>query len=73
MSCYCCGGPHLAPACKFENMLCYFCKKGHIAKVCWSKQSTLHQTSGTKKNVYLHDRPKEEYKLFTLNTPLVSQ
>ena len=73
MSCYCWGGLHLAPVSKFDNMQCYFCKKGHIAKVCCSKQSIIHQKSGTKKNFYLYDRPKEEYKLFTLNTPLFSQ
>ena len=31
-TCYKCGGPHLAPACKFINSECKFCKKkGHIA------------------------------------------
>ena len=31
-TCYRCGGPHLAPACKFINSECKFCKKkGHIA------------------------------------------
>ena len=67
-------GNSFAPACKFKDMQCYFCnKKGHIAKVCRSKQSTIHQKSGVKKNFYLHDRPEDryegEYKLFTLNTP----
>ena len=38
VSCHRCGGPHLAPACKFKEDMCYACKKrGHIARVCRSK------------------------------------
>ena len=30
--CYRCGGPHLAPACKFKETECLYCKKkGHLA------------------------------------------
>ena len=36
--CYRCGGPHLAPECKFKEVFCKFCKKkGHLAKVCRAK------------------------------------
>jgi hypothetical protein len=38
ISCHRCGGPHLAPACKFKEAMCYACKKrGHIARVCRSR------------------------------------
>ena len=33
-----CGGPHLAPVCKFKDTICGCCKKkGHLAKVRKSK------------------------------------
>ena len=38
IACYRCGGPHLAPECKFKEVFCRFCKKkGHLAKVCRAK------------------------------------
>ncbi len=38
ITCYRCGGPHLAPACKFKNTECLYCKKkGHLARVCKAK------------------------------------
>ena len=34
-TCYCCGGPHFAPQCKFKDTICRYCKKkGHLAQVC---------------------------------------
>ena len=37
-TCYRCGGPHLAPSCRFKETICRFCKKkGHVEKVCRSK------------------------------------
>lgn len=37
-TCHRCGGPHLAPNCRFVNEKCLLCgKTGHIAKVCRSK------------------------------------
>ena len=38
ITCYRCGGPHLAPECKFKDVECLFCKKkGHLARVCKAK------------------------------------
>ena len=40
ITCYRCGGPHLAPQCKHLESVCHFCKKkGHLATVCRSKAS----------------------------------
>ena len=37
--CYRCGGKHSAAKCKFKDAECFHCgKKGHIARVCGSKQ-----------------------------------
>ena len=37
--CYRCGGKHSAAKCKFKDAECFHCgKKGHIARVCRSKQ-----------------------------------
>ena len=43
--CYRCGGPHLAPACKFKETECLYCKKkGHLARVCRAKaKANAHQ------------------------------
>lgn len=39
LSCYRCGGSHLARVCRHEKSVCNFCKKiGHIARVCLSKK-----------------------------------
>ena len=39
-----CGGPHLAPACKFKEAMCYACKKrGHTARVCPSRSFSKGQ------------------------------
>ena len=48
VTCYHCGGPHLAPACtlKYDKVECSFCKKrGHLVKVCKAKanQQRSHQ------------------------------
>ena len=38
VSCYRCGGAHLAPQCRHKNVICHSCKKrGHLARVCKSK------------------------------------
>ncbi len=38
LTCYRCGGPHLAPKCKFKEAECRYCKKmGHLARVCRAK------------------------------------
>ena len=43
VSCYRCGGPHLANKCRFITEKCHSCcKTGHISKVCRSKLSMQH-------------------------------
>ena len=40
--CYRCGGKHNAASCRFKDADCFHCgKKGHIARVCRSKQREL--------------------------------
>ena len=35
ITCFRCGGPHLAPQCSHLNSICRYCKKpGHLARVC---------------------------------------
>jgi len=47
ISCYRCGGNHLAPACKFKDAECRFCKKkGHLARVCRAKEKSQNGTRG---------------------------
>ena len=58
ITCFRCGGDHLAPACKFQKseLECAICKKkGHIARVCKAKAqvgSTPHKKQ-PKRNHYL--------------------
>ncbi len=54
-TCHRCGGPHLAPACRFINEKCQSCgKTGHIAKVCRSKPSTSNRQDQHKKSYRTH-------------------
>ena len=58
-TCYRCGGPHLAPACKFINSECKFCKKkGHIARVC--RKAQQESKVGKETNVVLQDMPEDQ-------------
>ena len=44
VSCYRCGGDHLAPACRHLNTECSYCKKkGHLARVCHSRKKAQEQ------------------------------
>ena len=84
-TCYRCGGPHLATACKFIEAECRFChKKGHIAKVCRSKGQ--HQEAKSKyppkKTHYMQEEATTNsddgaYSLFTVrdsaSKPIVLQ
>ena len=48
ISCYRCGGPHLATHCRHKDVICHCCKKkGHFARVCKSKdrQKTLSHSA----------------------------
>ena len=46
VTCYRCGGNHLAPACKFKDTQCNYCKKkGHLARVCRAKARHAEQKS----------------------------
>ena len=48
--CHRCGGPHLAPACRFTKAKCHSCGKiGHIAPVCRSKPAR-NSASSTPRN-----------------------
>ena len=58
-TCYRCGGPHLAPACKFINSECKFCKKkGHIARVC--RKAQQESKVGKETNFVLQDMPEDQ-------------
>ena len=58
-TCYRCGGPHFAPACKFINSECKFCKKkGHIARVC--RKAQQESKVGKETNFVLQDMPEDQ-------------
>ena len=68
VSCYCCGGNHLANVCSFQRSECRACGKiGHIAKVCRSKNRLPPRRSsgGTSKP---QDRPPRLSKKPTVHT-----
>ena len=65
LTCYQCGGRHLAGKCPFKEKECYNCgKKGHIGKVCCSKCKNTHITPQPKfkgtKETYHFDSDTEE-------------
>ena len=71
--CYRCGGPHLAPSCRFKETICHYCnKKGHLAKVCRAR--TVDKPSvkpSSKKNLYLKedkDQKDVTYSMFTVRS-----
>ena len=44
--CYRCGGRHKSSVCKFKEENCHFCgKRGHISRVCRSRQRQQHPKS----------------------------
>ena len=46
VTCYRCGGPHLAPVCPHINKVCRYCKKeGQLAKVCRAKLRNAVKTN----------------------------
>ena len=49
VTCYRCGGPHLATVCKHITTVCNHCKKrGHLARVCGSKKKQQCQVEQAK-------------------------
>ena len=76
-TCHRCGGPHLAPACRFLHEKCRACgKMGHIAKVCRSKDKEFkpakQPASGSHNRTNRldgHDEVEEgSYALFTVTS-----
>ena len=74
-TCYRCGGPHLAPSCRFKETICRFCKKrGHVEKVCRSKANPKQPLSAPKRNFYVQEEQTlqledaEAYGMYTLNS-----
>ena len=78
-SCKRCGGQHPSSECKHKQTKCHLCqKKGHLARVCQSKQQTNSAPTGKKFQAPQHGRthlvdcakqPSDEpdtYSLFTL-------
>ena len=69
VSCHRCGGPHLAPSCKFKEATCYSCrKKGHLARVCRSKGRKQPPRGAHYIQEEGKDKPSadESYSLFTV-------
>ena len=71
ISCYRCGGPHLAPQCKHKHVVCRACnKRGHFARECKSKPHERDKPPD-KKTHYLTEAEGEpddqEYEMFTLS------
>ena len=65
ISCYRCGGDHLAPVCKFKDSQCNYCKKkGHLSRVCRLKARTKEREGQSKDNFHITDEtesPDMEY------------
>ncbi len=74
ITCYRCGGNHLATVCRHKDTECGFCKKkGHLARVCRAKkkaQETSKQTHFTRKNFFVTEAmPQDDddvYEMFTI-------
>ena len=75
ITCYRCGGNHLAKVCRHKDTECGFCrKKGHLARVCRAKrraQETSMPSQNTRKNMFVteevtQDETDRTYEMFTL-------
>ena len=75
ITCYRCGGNHLANVCRHKDTECGFCrKKGHLARVCRAKrraQETSMPSQNTRKNMFVteeltQDETDRTYEMFTL-------
>ena len=70
ISCYRCGGSHLAPTCRFKDTECGYCKKkGHLARVCRARKSKSDVKP--KENLFVSDAAEEQqdgtYDLYTIH------
>ena len=64
ITCYRCGGDHLAPVCKFKDSLCNYCKKkGHLARVCKLKSRQKDRKSQSNDSVHIAETqsPDDNY------------
>lgn len=69
-TCHRCGGPHLAPKCRFINEKCRSCGKvGHIAKVCRSKPASTTTTSNSQVRPKQHPKPNFRTNTVEVVTP----
>ena len=80
LTCYRCGGNHLAPECRFKNATCRQCgKRGHISKVCRSSRPPKNRTASNRTHQLQADTPTAsttdpEYTLYHVSnnsSPLV--
>ena len=77
ITCYRCGGPHLAPQCSHLNTVCRFCQKtGHLARVCRRRGKTAQGKGSTEdkdsKAHYVSESSSEqgeEYAMFPVTSP----
>ena len=69
--CYRCGAKHKPSECKFREAECHFCKKkGHIAKVCLSKNK---KSSSRTNQLVTEEGDTYNTKKMTRNTPCFTQ
>ena len=71
--CYRCGGNHKASSCTYKESTCHHCKKkGHLAKMCRSRQDAS-SSKGTFKGMHQvmldDDETEDVYKMYNLPGP----
>ena len=55
---YQCGGPHLAPSCRFKETICRFCKKRGMLRRCTSPRLTPNNLYQHQKETFMYRRSK---------------
>ena len=54
-TCFRCGGSHSPVGCRFKDVSCNYCgKKGHIAKVCYSRERDNKQKQSHRQQPHTH-------------------